>query len=330
MMSSFGERLLCKPCCHQAEVDAAKPKRPSYLSAKTIRNWGIFFTIIAVAFYLGVRCVPLMMRMTKREKPRGVEGSQKWAKEPAEKWPILSMAIAPSEGSAVPEGWRLGPNACLVERNDGSIICVTGVAERPSWENALASTDKKNAKPHVQPEAPSFDQLSRMLTACHLTSSDGGATFTKLLPGARGAFERGVVVFGEPSGVVPKSWYSFRMSDSAYAPGMKMIVLARDPKTGAQVPLEAVVASIALTADQIHRIGRRSDDGSENLFTLSQPYSVDALIGAPVVDARGHLAAVITLAFAPTDVGGRTTDFIAFGMHALKPVAGTALTKNGK
>jgi len=82
-----------------------------------------------------------------------------------------------------------------------------------------------------------------------------------------------------------------------------------------------------LTADQIHRIGRRTGDGSESLFTLTKPYPAEQLIGAPVVDVRGNLAAVITLAFAPTDLDGRTTDFIAYGMYALKSLAGKAPEK---
>ena len=77
----------------------------------------------------------------------------------------------------------------------------------------------------------------------------------------------------------------------------------------------------ALTADQVHKIGLRTGDGSESLFTLKQPYTAEQLIGAPVVDVRGNLAAIITVAYAPTDLNGRTTDFIAYGMHALKSVA---------
>jgi hypothetical protein len=335
MMSFYGERLLCKPCCHQAEVDAAMPKRQSYrhVSSESIRNLGIALTIVGVLIFLGVRWVPFFILMKKGPKDV-VEASRKWAKDPAEKWPTLSMQISPSEGSSIPAGWQLGPNACLVERNDGSIVCVTCVLDRPTLGDALLSPAGKGAKSAANLAVASYDEFARTLSACHLTSAGSNATFTKLLPDARGAFEHGVVVFGEPSGVLPSNWNTFRMRESEYSIGMKMTVLTRDPKTGAPVPLEAMVSSnnlthdlAALTADQIHRIGRRTGDGSESLFTLSNPYPAEQLIGAPVVDVRGNLAAVITLAFAPTDLDGRTTDFVAFGMHALKSFAGKVTEK---
>jgi hypothetical protein len=333
MMSFYGQRLLCKPCCHQAEVDAAMPKRQSYrrVSIRTIRNLGIALTVIGLLIFAGVRWLSFFMKKGPKEV---VESSRKWAKDPAEKWPTLSMQIAPSEGSSIPAGWQLGPNACLVERNDGSIVCVTSVMDRPSLANALLSPAGKGAKSAANLAAASYDEFARTLSACHLTSAGGNATFTKLLPDARGAFERGVVVFGEPSGVLPQSWNTFRMRETEYSTGMKMTVLTRDPKTGAPVPLEAMVASnnlthdlTAMTADQIHWIGRRTGDGSESLFTLTKPYPAEQLIGAPVVDVRGNLAAVITLAFAPTNLNGQTTDFIAYGMHALKSLAGKAPEK---
>jgi hypothetical protein len=334
MMDRHGELLLCKPCRHQAEVDAAKPKRPSYiahLSSESIVNWGIGIAIVTAILFVGVRIVPSMML----QKATGdkIEAARKWAREAASKWPTLSMQIAPSEGNAMPSGWQLGPNACLVERDDGTVLCVTGVIERSTPEDALrrAAGDRQ-----VTPPTPiaSFDEFSRGLSAAALTAANGRATFTKLLPDNRGAFERGVLFFGQPSGLLPKGWNTLRMRETEYFPGMKMTVLARDPKSGAQVPLEAMVASsnlsqdlAALSADQIHKIGRKPGDGSESLFTLTHPYPADQLIGAPVVDVRGNLAAVITLAFAPTDLEGRTTDFIAYGMHALKSHAAKAPDK---
>jgi hypothetical protein len=325
MMAYFGERLMCKPCCHQAEVDAAKPKRPSPLLAM-IRTWGILLIVVAAVIYLGVQALPFLMRFTSQTKKRVAESPPEPAKAQAAKGPIFSMAAAPSEGSAVPEGWQLGPNACLVERNDSSIVCITGVAKPSSLGAASPSSASKNPTLPRQPEKWSFYDISRILTACHLTDSDGNATFTKLLPESRSTFERGIVIFGEPSGVVPKYWHRFRMRDSPYASGITMTVLARDPKTGARVPLEAMVASnnlsqnvATLTADQILRIGHRSGEADESLLTLSQPYSAAELIGAPVVDASGHLAAVITVAL--TDQSGRATDFVAYVMHGLKSLA---------
>jgi hypothetical protein len=319
MMSFYGERLLCKTCCHQAEVDAAQPKRRSHFLA-TICTWGIVLTLLATGFYFGVRYLASFVKSKEKTKAPVVQASQ----DQAAKGPVFSMAIAPSEGSTVPEGWQLGPNACLVERNDSSIICVTGVAKRQTLGAASAPSASKNLKSFPQPANWSFEDISRVLSACRLTGSDGSATFTKLLPEARGAFERGVVVFGEPSGVVPKNWIRLQMRVSAYDSGVQMTVLARDPKTGARVPLEAMVASsnlsdvATLTADQVQRISRRSSAASESLLILSQPNSADELIGAPVIDPGGQLAAVITCALAPTDQSGRATEFIAYGMHALK------------
>jgi hypothetical protein len=326
MMAYFGERLMCKPCCHQAEVDAAQPKRPSALLAM-IRTWGVLLIVVAVVIYCAALAIPFLMQFTQTKKPVAQIPPEP-AKAQAAKDPIFSMAAAPSEGSAVPEGWQLGPNACLVERNDSSIVCITGVAKPSSLGAASPSSASKNPTMPRQPEKWSFYDISRMLTACHLTDSDGNATFTKLLPESRSTFERGIVIFGEPSGVVPKYWHRFQMRDSPYPSGMTVTVLARDPKTGARVPLEAMVASnnlrqnvATLTADQILRIGHRGGEADESLLTLSQPYSAAELIGAPVVDISGHLAAVITVALAPTDQSGRATDFIAYGIHGLKSLA---------
>jgi hypothetical protein len=300
-----------------------------HLSPATIRNWGIVLAVIAGFTYGGFRIVPMMMM--RKASGTTIESSRTWAKDPTDSWPILSMQISPSQGNSVPAGWQLGPHASLVERSDGSIICVTGVVERPVVLEALATSVANTVKQVAPPTKPPFDEFSRKLSACHLAVANDGATFTKLIPDARGAFEQGVVIFGQPSGILPKDWYTFRMRETAYVSGMKMTILARDSKTGAQVPLEATVVSnnlrhdiAALSADQIHRIGMRNGDGSESLFRLKYPYSSEELIGAPVVDARGNLAAVITLSFAITDLEGRTTDFVGYGMHALKSLVDSA------
>ena len=68
-------------------------------------------------------------------------------------------------------------------------------------------------------------------------------------------------------------------------------------------------------------------DGSETLVTLAKPYSSEALIGAPVVDVRGNLAAIITMAYSPVNTEGLTTDFLAFGMNALEASIKAAAAK---
>jgi hypothetical protein len=237
MMDRHGELLLCKPCRHQAEVDAAKPKRPSYiahLSSDSIVNWGIGISIFTAIVFVGIRIVPtLMLQKATRDI---VESSRKWAKDSASKWPDLSMQIAPSSGSSVPEGWQLGPNACLIERADGTVVCVTGITERVTLEDALKATAQGTpagsaAAAAPEPATPSYDDFAKTLAACRVSAANSHWTFTKLLPDNRGAFEQGVVFFGQPSGQIPKDWTTFKMRESEYIPGMKMTVLARNPKT---------------------------------------------------------------------------------------------------
>jgi hypothetical protein len=307
MMDRHGELLLCKPCRHQAEVDAARPAPPS-----GIRKWGVPIVVILVLVFAGICIVPLI-----RSKPPVVkiEGPRDWTKDPASQWPPLALQIAPSEGSAIPAGWQLGPNACVVERNDGTILCVTAVTDPSALEDALNA--RNMAKPKAAPlsTTPLFEEFTRALSASHLTANNGRATFTRLLPESRPAFEQRILVFAQPSGTLPKDWIVFRTHGTESSPGMKVTVTARDPKTGAQVPLEAAVAS------------NKPKDTSETLITLIKPYFAAALTGAPVVDARGNLVAVITRRSATTDPNGRATEFYAYGMHALQSLADKAPPK---
>jgi hypothetical protein len=293
MMDQYGELLLCKPCRHQAEVDAARPEPPS-----AIRKWGIPICVILVLILAGISIAAII-----RSKPPVVKGPPDWSSGPASKWPPLAMQITPSDGSAVPVGWQLGPNACLVERNDGSILCVTGITDPSALEYALKA--RNLAKPKAPPlsSAPLFEEFTRSLSASHLTADNGRATFTKLLPDNHRTFDLGILCFAEPSGILAKEWIVFRTHETKYSAGTKVTVVARDPVKHSQVPLEAVVA--ALSPDQVGKI------------TLSKPYIAGELTGAPVVDAHGKLAAVITRRSGPIDSSGRATEFFACDVHAL-------------
>lgn len=323
MMEQFEERLLCKPCLHnaQTEAKAKAKKRPSYgghLSAESIRNWGIVVTLLAVAAYLGLRMTA--WNMVNKATGDVVEQTQSWAKKPAAQWPPLVTSVSPGNGAKTPDNWQLGPNACLIKRKDGSIVCASSVAERASLSFYSAQAGSKQF-----PKPPTFQQFSAIVQNCEVSVGKEHAAFGALLPDARGAFEKGLVFFSQPGVKVPKGWEPFHVRESIYAPGMKMTVLARNSKSGAQVPLEAVVVSnnissdlSALVTDQLYKIGGEIGDGSDSLITLKDPYNAEALIGAPVVDVRGNLAAIITMAYSSTNTDGLTTDFVVFGMHALK------------
>lgn len=326
MMEQFGERLLCKPCHHNAQMEAKAPKRPSYvahISSETIRNWGIALAVIAILGYLGVRMtVWTMVRKATRDVDV-VEETQSWAKKPPGQWPPLVTSVVPGNGAKTPDNWQLGPNACLIKRKDGSIVCASAVAERATLSFYSAPAGSQQV-----PKPPTFQQFSAIVQNCEVTVGKERVAFGSLLPDARGAFDKGLVFFSQPAGNVPKGWELFHVRENIYAAGMKMTVLARDPKTGAQVPLEAEVVSnnisndlSALVTDQLHDIGRKVGDGSDSLISLKNPYNAEALMGAPVVDVRGNLAAIITMAYSPTNAEGVTTDFVAFGMHALKAMA---------
>lgn len=303
-------------------MEAQAQKRPSYvaahLSSETIRNWGIVITLLGVAAYLAIRMTA--WNMVNKATGDVVEQTQSWAKKPAAQWPPLVTNVSLGNGAKTPDEWQLGPNACLIKRKDGSIVCASSVAERASLSFYSAPAGSKEF-----PKPPTFQQFSAIVQNCEVSVGKERVAFGSLLPDARGAFEKGLVFFSQPAAKPPKGWEPFHVRESMYAAGMKMTVLARNSKTGAQVPLEAMVVSndissdlSALITDQLHNLGRKIGDGSDSLITLKDPYNAEALIGAPVVDVRGNLAAIITMAYSSTNADGLTTDFVAFGMHALK------------
>jgi hypothetical protein len=318
MMDRHGELLLCKPCRHQAEVDAARPKPPS-----RIRKWGVPIAVLLVLVVAGIRIAPMILSKPADVK---VEGPHDWTKDPPSKWPALAVHIMPSEGSAVPAGWQLGPNACLVERHDGTILCVTGVTDPTTLQDALQA--RNMAKPKAAPlsAAPPFEEFTRSLSASHLSAGSGRTTFTKLLPDNHRAFEHDILCFTEPSGILPKEWIVLRTHETESSPGTKVIVVARDAKTGAQVPLEAVISpdsasrEAASSPDKAHPNG----DATQILVKLSRPYAAVELTGAPVVDPRGHLVAIITRRSSPTDPNGLSAGYFAYDAHALDPLAAKA------
>jgi hypothetical protein len=158
-------------------------------------------------------------------------------------------------------------------------------------------------------------------------------TLGKILPSAQPALERGVLLapLAAP-GELPVT--PLKLRPGGYAQNMRMKIVAA---TGGAGPIRVYPVSVRNNASSDEtrivtleknlvsgreRVVGITGDGSGTLLELDAPASIEELVGAPVIDAFGHVAAIVTGPEHGVARNGVSRRVKAFGMDALTRAVG--------
>jgi hypothetical protein len=316
MLTIVGERKTCQLCRERTESEgsAGKPQRyqMSHISAEGIKRFASILTFMVVFGWLGLRLIISSLIPTPKSL---VDTQQPWARKALTAWPTIAVELRPDKPTEEQPTEVLGPNAALIRRPDGSLVAAT----------AVSFYEVRDEDPDATP-MPRYDDFAKRFTGVRPSiGTDTGAPWTNLDSASRELFEQRVVFLAPPSVLAAAGCQPLDLRGPPIIPGVRLsVAVATDAKQHRQVVLPAIVASAnmegdlkALLDDQPYAIAHGSA-GSSCVIRLDTAYAADALTGAPVVDNRGNLAAIILEPMSPRDMNGRTTDFVACGVESLR------------
>ena len=313
-MLRIDNRFVCHLCKERALGSTERYQLRQGPDLDRLRFWGTVLTVVAVLGFLGLR---MFMRSAAKTPIAGsasseLEGQETWVDKNPASWPafLLSNQIETS----APQ-WRVAPNAFLIQRPDGVILGATAMIGERSAEGAL-------------PDKP-VAITNWKLTGAATQSIAAG----KIVPSAEPLLERGILLANiEQSGDLPVTPLKLRMS--GYSANMRMKIVVANSAGGPPKVYPVSVRnndssddSRVLTVERNLLSGRErvvsmSGDGSGSLFELDEKVRVEDLIGAPVIDAFGHVAAIVTGSENGVAREGMARRVRGFGMDSLRKAAG--------
>ena len=324
MLTIVGERKTCQLCRERAESEASAGKtrryQMSHISADGIKRFASILTFLVIFGWLGLRLFVASLIPTPKSL---VDTQQPWARKALTTWPTIAVEVHPDGPSEQSTG-VLGPNAALIRRSDGSVVAATAVS-------FYDSEDEDEGADLV----PGYEEFASRFTGVLIGPGQYAKTvWTTLEPPSRGLFKQRVVFLSPHSSGAAGGYQSLNLRGVPILVGVRVsVAVANDPKEHRQVVLPAIVASVnveedlkALLEDRPYATVREGA-GSSCVIRLDKPYAADALTGAPVVDNRGNLAAIIVEPMSPRDLDGRTTDFVACGLESLRQALAPATVK---
>jgi hypothetical protein len=310
MMIRVDNHLVCQLCKERALESKERYQMHSSFDLERLRNWGIVLTIVVVVGLLGFR---MFIRSGGRMAVAGGSASSEaepWAeKEPAQ-WPAMLLS---NDLKVDAPQWTAARQAFLLQRKDLSVVGATVVTRAPS-----ESTD---AQPF------SFSQWK--LTHGNLPL----LAMNKILPSAQPAMERGVLLAPV---TVPAEFpvTALKLRPIGYGENMRMKILAA-ASPGGPVRVHSVSVRGNASSDETRivtleknllsgheRVVGITGDGSGTLLELDAPAPIEELVGAPVIDAFGHVAAIVTGPEHGVARNGVARRVKAFGMDALIQAVG--------
>jgi hypothetical protein len=301
MMVRVDNHLLCHLCKERALGSTTRFRMQSSFDVERIRFWSIVLTVVAV---VGATAFRMWIRSAGRDTTAGLPAAEAWvAKEP---WPAFHLASAIKFGPAHP---RAASHSFLIDTAKHGIVAATVAL----------------------PEEGSKGQMLGAPTEWQLTAPNGSAIAVgEVLPAATDAAMQGV--FLAPSRMpanLPITPLKLRGEGYTANHRMKIVTPGRNGQPARVYPV--VVRSTASSGDsQVMlleknlvngraRVLRMTGDGSASIFELLDGTApMEELLGAPVVDAFGHLAAIVTGPDRDDNAPATQTRRItAFGMAAL-------------
>jgi hypothetical protein len=318
MMEDKGGQLHCRPCAARLVEEAAAAARRgkgynTHVSVDAIYRWSLVLSLLAAVVWLGPRL--LLWNAVQRGAP-AVDVAQPWASKPHAQWPEMVLAVESTPGAALVRDGVIpphyGPNGFFVNRKGGGLAFATVVAQGDG------------ASGGIEPVVPAFAQWSREFGGCIVRPFKGQPLALKsLLPSSEKTFPFGTILL-QCEGKPPEGCIALNPRGSIFTAGMRMFVAGRDPASKKQIVLKATVASAnlesdlnALLDDRPYSLGALASSTSGSLVELEVPVVEDQVVGAPLIDTRGNLVAVITDPIGEKDLDGRTTDYLALGVAAI-------------
>lgn len=318
MMVRVDNRFLCQLCKERALDSTERYQMRSGMDLERLRFWGIVLSVVAVTGLVGFR---MFVRTAVKSPASGLTSElpekEAWVEKDPADWPKFLLSNQVETGA---QQWRVGPNAFLIQRPDGVTLGATAMIGGQPSEGE-------------QPAQPFSFRSWKLTGAGALPIATGG-----IVPSAEPLLERGILLAPiEGSRDLPVT--PLKLRKSGYGANMRMKIVVAN--SGGGVPKVYPVSvrnneshddTRVLTVERNLISGRErvisvSGDGSDSLFELEEKVRVDDLIGAPVIDAFGHVAAIVT----GPDHGGAREGMArrvrAFGMDALNKAAGGDLSK---
>jgi len=311
MMDAKEGKLYCRPCAARAEEEVAAEARRrkgynTYISTDAIYRWALVLAVLGALVWVGPRIFFWSMTIAKRGPH---EPTQPWAKPP-QQWPELVFAVVAAPAAPVSTvSAHYGPNGFFLKKRDGAVVFATVVATEDGG---------------VEPAPPAFAAWSRAFAGCTVQAAKGPAmALSRVLPASEKTFAFGTILL-HCDGRSPEGSGVLAPRRTPYTAGMRMFVAGRDPAKKNQTVLPALVTSAnfesdltALLEDRPYGIGELATATSASLVELKEPVVEEQVVGAPVIDVRGNLVAVITDPLGEKDSNGRTTDYLALSVVAI-------------
>jgi hypothetical protein len=320
MMVCVDSRFVCHLCKERALGSTERYQLRQGIDPERLRFWGIVLTVVAVVGVVGFR---MFVRDAVRSQgpaaaASAVTEAESWADKDPAGWPAFLLA---NQIEASAPQWRVAPNAFLIQRPDGVILGATAMI----GENS--TTEAPPAKPFA-------------FTSWKLTGTGGQSTPAgKIVSSAEPLLERGILLATiEKSGDLPVT--PLKLRTSGYSANVRMKIVVANGAGGAPKVYPVSVRNNEssddtqiLTVEKNLLSGRQrvlgmSGDGSNSLFELEEKVRVEDLVGAPVIDAFGHVAAIVTGPDNGVAREGMARRVRGFGMDALqRAVEGDAVSR---
>lgn len=314
MMIRIDNRMLCQLCKERALDSKKRYVGTSAFDIERLRNWGIVVTILAV---VGTVAFRLWLRSSAQGGNDYVANEEEWHREAPAQWPVI---VGANDIQLDAPEWRAAPNAFLIERPDQSLVGATVL---------LGKTER--SEPSMKPEV-NFTHW-KLNYGQHPPAVMGG-----LVPLGMSALDRGVLL---ADATVPANApiTSLKLRAFPYAKNVQMTIIVAG-SAGSPAKTYPVTVNSNESSDDTHLVrmernlmsGRErvisvSGDGSNSLFELSELVQVETLHGAPIVDAFGHVAAIVTGPTRAETGDGMVRRVRAFGVPALKDALGSPAAK---
>jgi hypothetical protein len=266
-----------------------------------IRFWGIVLTVLAV---VGLGAFRMWIRSGGRDFTDGLPTAEAWVEK--EPWPAFQLASAIKFG---PARTRSATHAFLIDTpKHGMVAATVAIPEEGAANQMLAAPSEwQLTHPNGAPiavgallPAATDAAMHRVFLAPSRMPANLAITPLKLRGDGYGANNRMKIVTPARNGQ-PARVYPVIVRSTASSGDSQMLLLEKT------------------LADGRARVLRMTGDGSASIFELLDATApMEELLGAPVIDAFGHLAAIVT---GPdrddTAPPAQTRRITAFGMAAL-------------
>ena len=235
-----------------------------------------------------------------------------WAEQDPSTWPAFLLS---NQAEISARDWRVSPNAFLIQRPDGVTLGATAMIGDRSQEGRLpeepfAFTNWKLAGPggvsiatgKVEKKAEPVSKRGILLAPIE-KPKDLPVTPLKLRTAGYSANVRMKIVVANPGG----------------GPAKVYPVSVRNNESSDDTEIYTVQTNLLSGRGRVIGV---SGDGSDSLFELDEKVRVEDLVGAPVIDAFGHVAAIVT---GPDRGGARDGEarrVRGFGMDAFQDAVG--------